>query len=225
MFKSKLRSVVVPQSEHLRLVGQLAFHWGNAQFDAPNIPRLSFVEGVALHDRGYGYLDNLPIGETSDDDWLEVARRGFDMPSGDPFASIITRFHVRRLVASQVTLKRRNLAAEMTAEIDRQMAEAALPEQLFERVDRITDFCDSVSFNFCFERPARGEVLIFPRNDSEEQVPVQYELQGGEICITPWPLSVHELSGYLVGYQSQGYPAHLMPVLLPYHLFGTQSLV
>jgi hypothetical protein len=218
MFKSKVRSVVVPQSEHGRLAGLLAFHWGNAQYDPPAVPQLAFVEGIALHDRGYGFLDNLPIGEAAEEDWLQVVRSGFAMPSSDPVASLVTRFHLRRLVAAQSTPRRRDLAREMAEAIDRQMAESGLDEHLFARIDSITDFCDSISFDFCFERPTRGEVLVYPRNSSPEPVPLQYELRDGEITMAPWPLSVEAFSGYLVGYLAQGYPDLLSPVLLPYRV-------
>jgi hypothetical protein len=216
MFKSRVRPVVVPQSEHSRLAGSLAFYWGNAQFDPPAVPHLVFVEGVALHDRGYGFLDNLPIGEASEEDWLTVVRAGFAMPFSNPVASLITRFHLRRLVAGQSTPRRRDLLRDMEEALARQIAESGLEESLFARIDRITDFCDSVSFAFCFERPSRGEVQVYPRNNSPEQISLQYEVRDGEIRITPWPLSVDALDGYLVGYLLQGYPDRLTPVMLPY---------
>ncbi len=108
----------MPQSEHSRLAGALAFSWGNAQFDTPPFPRLSFVQGIALHDRGYGYLDRLPIGEASEEAWLDVTRRGFDMPSNDPIADVLTRLHLLRLVSSRSTPARSALAQEMKAVIE-----------------------------------------------------------------------------------------------------------
>ena len=218
MFKSRLRPVVVPQSEHSRLAGLLAFYWGNAQFELPPVSLLAFVEGVALHDRGYGFLDNLPIGETPEEDWLQVVRSGFAMPSSGPVASLITRFHLRRLVAGQSTPARRDLADEMTQAIALQLAGAGLDESIFTRIDCITDLCDSISFDFCLERPCRGEVHVYPRNASPLQVAVQYELRDGEITVSPWPFSQDTIRGYLVGYQAQGYPERLTPVVLPYRL-------
>src|SRR5436190_17322232 len=61
MFKSKRRQIVIPQSEHLRLVGSLAMLWGNADFDLPPVEHVSMIAGMALHDRGYGQLDNSAI--------------------------------------------------------------------------------------------------------------------------------------------------------------------
>jgi len=63
MFKSKLRPIVIPQSEHAKLAGTLALLWGNTSFDLPETDWLSFIAGVGLHDRGYGYLDTSAIDE------------------------------------------------------------------------------------------------------------------------------------------------------------------
>jgi len=79
-------------------------------------------------------------------------------------------------------------------------------------------FCDRVSFDFCFKRPARGRVLVYPRNDTEEELSLQYEIHAGEITISPWPLNVEKIGGYLIGYHADGYPNRLEPVLLPYHI-------
>lgn len=218
MFKSRLHPVVVPQSEHSRLAGLLAFHWGNAEFDLPPVPRMAFVEGVALQDRGYGFLDDLPIGETSEEDWLQVVRSGFAMPSSGPVASLITRFHLRRLVAGQSTPARRDLLDEMAQAIELERAGTGLDESIFTRIDCITDLCDSISFDFCLEIPCRGEVQIYPRSASPLQVAVQYELRDGDITLSPWPFSLDAFRGYLVGYQAQGYPERLSPVLLSYQV-------
>lgn len=48
MFKSKRRSIVTPQSEHLKLVGTLALWWGNEDFDLPPIERLSMGIGMGF---------------------------------------------------------------------------------------------------------------------------------------------------------------------------------
>ncbi len=68
MFKSTQRPIVIPQSEHLKLAGALAQLWGNAEFELPPLPQLSVVTGIALHDRAFGYLDDLPVGTEVDDD-------------------------------------------------------------------------------------------------------------------------------------------------------------
>jgi hypothetical protein len=99
MFISKRRPVVTPQSEHLKLVGTLAMVWGNAEFDIPPIERASMIAGMGLHDRGYGYLDNHPIGGMDDSEWFEIARRGFYMECSDMVADTIVKYHIRRLAS------------------------------------------------------------------------------------------------------------------------------
>ena len=89
---------------------------------------------------------------------------------------------------------------------------------VFERIDRITNLCDKIAFDFCFEAPAEGEVHIFPRNDRDDEVAVQYRIEDGSIEVAPWPFEVDGNTGYLVGYQLDGYPAVLEPVTLPYRL-------
>jgi hypothetical protein len=46
--------------------------WGNADFVRPSVPFDSFVMGIGLHDRAYGPLDNLPIGELPEEEWLAL---------------------------------------------------------------------------------------------------------------------------------------------------------
>jgi hypothetical protein len=218
MFKSKIRPIVTPQSEHLKLAGALAHAWGNTDFDLPPFPLLSFVEGVALHDRGYGYLDQRPIGDPDEDKWLKITWKGFNMPASDPVADLITKLHLRRLVRSQDTPRRAAMLREMESLIEAQIAEHGFSAADFERLDRITNLCDSISFIFCFEAPARGQVMVYPRNGSDEQVAVEYELKDGAISVSPWPFGVESLRGYLIAYQEDGYPQRLEPVLMIYSI-------
>jgi len=52
MFKSRKRSITIPQSEHARLSGFIARFWGNEQVDPPPVGKEAFTLGVTLHDRG-----------------------------------------------------------------------------------------------------------------------------------------------------------------------------
>jgi hypothetical protein len=218
MFKSKRRAIVTPQSEHLKLVGTLAMLWGNENFDTPPIERNSMIAGMGLHDRGYGYLDNSPIGGMSDEEWIPIARRGFFMPCSDIVADTIVKYHFRRLAAHDQSPKRKALAAEFSRSIDKQLKQHDLSKTLFDRMDRITDLCDQISFSFCFDVPALGEVSIFSRNHEDSEVQVQYHVEGGMIHVSPWPFSVDSHQGYLVAYYLDGYPERLDPFILPYQL-------
>jgi len=218
MFKSKRRPIITPQSEHLKLVGTLALLWGNADFDFPPIERLSMVAGMGFHDRGYGFLDTSPIGALSDEAWAVIARRGFFAQFSDLTADLITKYHFRRLANDSASDLRKSLSAEFSAEIDRQLALHGFSNELFARLDRITNLCDQLSFNFCFELPASGEVAILPRNDSQTEVPLHYQVEDGVINVKPWPFSVDSYEGYIIGYKPELYPAQLDPVILPFRL-------
>ncbi len=218
MFRSKRRPIVTPQSEHLKLVGTLAMLWGNDQFDHPPIESKSMISGMGLHDRGYGYLDNSPIGGMTVEEWLPIARGGFNMPCSDVVANAIVKYHIRRLASSDPSETRKALTVEFSQAIDSYLDQHNLSKTLFDRMDRITDLLDRLSFEFCFDAPASGSISIFPRNGEETEVNVQYHVEDGEINVTPWPFSVDEHRGYLVAYQMDGYPERLDPVILPYLL-------
>jgi len=218
MFKSKRRPIVTPQSEHLKLVGTLAMLWGNDEFDAPPIERASLIAGIGLHDRGYGYLDNAPIGGMSNSEWFPIAHRTFYMPCSDVVADTIVKYHFRRLASYDPSDERQALAAEFSTAIDAQLKEHNLSKVLFDRIDRITNLCDSLSFSLCFDVPVSGEKTIFPRNGEDREVTIKYHVENGLISADPWPFAVDSYRGYLVAYQSDGYPEALDPVILPFEL-------
>jgi uncharacterized protein DUF3891 len=225
MFKSKQRPIAVPQWEHQKLAGTLALLWGNADFERPPVPFDSFLAGIGLHDRAYGPLDNLPIGELPEDEWLALTRAGFDMAWSDLAADVIAKMHLQRLASYGSAPARQAQAAQMLAEIREQLRRHGLDAAIFERIDRITNLCDRIAFDFCFEAPAQGHVRIFPRNGRGDETAVHYRIAGGSIQVEPWPFGVDGHAGYLVGYQLDGYPAALEPALLPYQLVRGAGLV
>ena len=218
MFKSKQRPIVIPQWEHQKLAGTLALLWGNGEFERPPVPFASFLTGVGLHDRAYGSLDNLPIGEIPEEEWLALTHRGFEMTWADPIADLITKTHLRRLASYGSAPARQAMAAEMTQAIREHSQRHGLDGATFERIDRITNLCDSIGFDFCFEAPAEGKVRIFPRNDRDEEVAVGYRIESGTIQVKPWPFGVDSHVGYLVGYQLEDYPTVLEPVVVSYRI-------
>ena len=218
MFKSKQRPIAISQWEHQKLAGTLALLWGNAEFERPLVPFESFLTGIGLHDRAYGPLDNLPIGEIPEEEWLALTRSGFDMSWTDRIADLITKMHLKRLASYSSAPARQAMTAEMAQAIQAQIQRHGLDAPTFERIDRITNLCDSIAFDFCFESPAEGEVRIFPSNDRDEEIKVSYRVEGGTIRVDPWPFGVDSHGGYLVGYQLEDYPMMLEPVMLPYQL-------
>lgn len=220
MFKSKRRPIIVPQSEHLRLVGTLALLWGNTDFDAPPVDRRSMVMGMGLHDRGYGLVDDCPIGGMTDEEWNPIARGGFYQACSDVVADTIVKYHIRRLAAHDEAPERRAMTEEFGRAIDAQLKENHLSAELFDRMDRITNLCDRISFDFCFDVPAEGDVAVFPRNAGSEETTVRYRVEDGIIHAAPWPFFVSSYQGYVTAYAAEGYPQRLDALILPYRLEG-----
>ena len=218
MFKSKRRPIVIPQSEHLRLVGALAQLWGNEEFDSPPVERASMIAGMGLHDRGYGLLDNSAIGEMKEDEWNRIARRSFSMHNSDIIADTIVKYHIRRLASYSDASARQAMAAEFSQAIDEQLKIHHLSKEIFDRLDRITDLTDRISFDFCFDVPGPGAVSVFSRNNTDTEVSVQYQLGDGLIHVAPWPFSVDHYEGYIFAYSLDGYPERLDPLIMPYRL-------
>ena len=97
--------LLIPQTEHSLFVGQLAAHWGNAQFAAPE-PFESVARAAAYHD--FGYLDwepdvpfdaatgrpyefrKLPPGERR----IEAYRNCIDwLTRIDPYSGLLVSLH------------------------------------------------------------------------------------------------------------------------------------
>lgn len=99
------KSVLVAQTDHSQLVGQMASHWGNSQFDSPR-PYDSVVRGAIYHDyawllyetspridpashQPYGFLQ-LPLGKPQ----LESYQWTLDwMNRIDPYSALLMSRH------------------------------------------------------------------------------------------------------------------------------------
>lgn len=214
MFRSKIRPVIIPQSEHARLSGLLAHLWGNSDIAPPPVDHKSFTMGVTFHDRGYGLLDTMGIGETDEAVWLATQRRGIEMQLHDPVADAVALMHIRRLLNYSDDAGALPIIARAETRIADTIARTSFSREQFEQADTITRTCDMISFKFCFEDPATFEEMVFSH---DEMLPVQIHIQpGGHIQLDPWTLSVPHLHGFIIGYQAAGYPDHLQPVTLDY---------
>lgn len=225
MFQSKTRDIVIPQYEHARLAGLLAAHWGYAEFDRPAIKSDSFVKGVTFHDRGYGTIDNNPIGSGATEQWLAIQRRGIEMRYDDAAADILALMHVRRLLAGEDSPERLALGEEADARIAGRMAETPYTAAQFRWADRLTWFCDMASFDFCFEEPNERRRSVYSRvDDFDSSVEIHLQLQaGGIIRMHPWPLGVDSYAGFITGYEAAGYPEKLEPVLVHFQILPGQG--
>ncbi len=215
MFRSARREIVFPQLEHARLAATIALAWGNEMFAPPPVPRDSFVTGVALHDRGYATFDDDGIGEVPPERWLAIQRESFRPRGEDAVVDLIVAMHIHRLVRWS---RSADAATELAAELPGLREAAGLTADDATALDRLTNVCDRIAFDFCFEEETDGSLEV-PTRPGDEWVDVRYEVDGhGTVTIEPWPLGVAGLPGIVVAYRSRGYPQALDPVIVPYEL-------
>jgi hypothetical protein len=203
----------VSQSEHQRLAGILAYHWGNEEYALPNINREAFLLGVATHDRAFGMLDTLAVGNISELQRVEQVDRWITEPYENPEAELVVLLHVRRLMNSPEL-------HELCEKLDSRIAELVMTHNLnltaYEQADTITDLCDLIAFDFSFEAEISRTHTIY--QDSAINTEITYKLSEGRITIDKWPFNVPKIEGYILGYEQDGYPENLQPVLLNFEL-------
>ena len=228
MFVSTSRQVVYPQSEHARLAGTIAQYWGNEQFSRPDLPFDAFCTGVALHDFGYGLLDNSDILSMGAKERHRTFESLMHMQFANVISEVVAKTHVARLMnMAGVT----DLEAKCRQQLSDLIAGTGISEGIFQQADTITRLCDSVAFDFCFERPATGNLPIFAEQCPLKNVEMCYEIdfKGTEssdgvtstvgcIRLTPWPLSESCIKGYLLAYEQSGYPQELRPHRVEFEL-------
>jgi len=225
MFKSKVRPINIPHYEHSRLAGIFASFWGNQDFERPVIDNIAFVQGVALHDWHYSPIDNLPLGEASEDEWLEVVCKGVEQSYSNPTTDIVAKLHIKRLLSNAQSLEAENLAELIEVRITERLPQTNITREQFEWADKITAFCDFLSFDYCFEEPVQKTRSVYSNINEKKEKPITYWIKpGGEIMVEPWPFNISSLSGMIFGYERSGYPERLQPIVLPYHCLPGTSM-
>ena len=221
MFKSKVRPINITQYEHGRMCGELAARWGNADFDRPEIDFDKVVSAVALHDWHYRLIDDLPITEASDADWLAITRKGVSESFDDPTVDILVKRHLKRLLSFgiHVTDEVPALIQQIDDLIARRLPETGYTLAQFEWADKITRFCDFLVFDFCFEAEQTRQIGVCARiGDPAETVLQTAILPNGRIRVDPWPFDQPSFSGLIIGHEREGYPDVLTPLVIPYSI-------
>src|SRR5262249_52905078 len=163
-----------PQADHARFSAAIALAWGNDRFPRPPLPFDRFVQGVALHDRGYGEHDDDPIFGTERARWLEIQRESFRPRGEDAIVDLVVALHVRGVVGEDP------VGAEMAAQLPTLHAAAGATVEDGRAADAITRLCDAIAFDFALEEPERGTAAG-----------ITYAVDGlGGITLDPWPLAV-----------------------------------
>jgi hypothetical protein len=219
MLLSKSRPIVFTQVEHARLAGTLAFLWGNRQFALPPVGYESFVAGVTFHDRGYGQLDSTPIPEANEDSWLQHQIIGASKSNQDVTCDLIVKFHILRLLGTNKSGAREKARIELESKIAHILDAHELERDVFEFIDRITAFCDSLAFDFCFEREKSNTLELLDKpGGSLVQVTYTVHSPTGSIQISPWPLKISSYQGFIIAHRAEGYPENIQPLIVAFNL-------
>jgi hypothetical protein len=203
VFASRRRPICFPQAEHARFAGALALAWT----ERPSLPFEAFVRGVADHDRGYGERDTDSIGGVmGSEHWVGIQRRGFAPRGEDAVVDLVVALHVRRLLSSQEDDHERAAYAEVDHLIPSLLEDADVSPEDAEAADAITNVCDVISFEFCFEEACRRDVRGYT-----------IALDGhGAVEVDPWPFELPRLLGLVTAFAADGYPDRPVPVVVPY---------
>jgi hypothetical protein len=197
-FHSRRRLIVFPQAEHARFAAVFALAWA----EPPPLPLASFVRGVADHDRGYGEHDDYDIDTVDDSAWIEIQRRGFAPRGEDAVVDLVAALHVRRLLSGNDPVA----TAEADEVITSLLPRAGVSREQADAADAVTNVCDVISFQFCFEAPSDREVRGYR---------VLTDGEGG-VGVEPWPFRLSELVGVVTAFERDGYPELLVPVVVPF---------
>jgi len=217
MFISKTRPIVVPQLEHQRLAGILAYHWGNATFRLPDVDREAFLLGIATHDHVFCALDTLAIGDISQEQRSEQVNQWIASSYENKEAELVVFLHVRRLMQE---LQIPSLYERLNDRVQDLITTHSLNLVAYEQADTITDLCDLIAFDFSFEADISRTRTVY--QDSSSNAEITYKLSKGKIILDKWPFNVPKIEGYILGYEQNGYPENLQPVLLNYELAGSK---
>jgi hypothetical protein len=211
MFRSNRRPVIFPQAEHARLAAAIAAAWGNPPFERPNMNYESFIRGVALHDRGYGELDDDSLGEVAAARWVDIQRLGFAPRGDDPTVDLVVALHVHRLVSQSRHPVEPAVVLEMEAALPRLRDAAGVAEADARAANAITFLCDRISFAVCFESRSEWVQPVIPRAGSEP-IKMSFTFDGaGRATLSPWPLVVAPFSAVIAAYRADTYPRVLEP--------------
>jgi len=218
MFISKTRAIAVPQSEHQRLAGILAYHWGNEDYCLPDINRESFLLGVATHDRAFGVLDTMALGNISEQQRVEQVDEWISAPYENPEAELVVLLHVCRLMD---TPERQGLHQKLDARIQELVTAHELNLTAYEEADTITDLCDLIAFDFSFEAEISRTHVVYQNQTASTEI--TYHLAKRKVILDKWPFNVPKIEGYILGYEQDGYPEKLKPIQLNFEILNSKT--
>ena len=186
--------LVIGQTDHSRLVGQLAAHWGNAEFETPR-PYESVVRAATFHDFGWLRYETSPLIHPDSGEpyqFLDVPMTTTQLASYqwsldwmadiDPYAGLIVSMHRTGLWKSRYNLMKhpagynlRTLSPEVERLIAKNEAWQAEERARHDEAEvwvnyRLMQVWDLLGLYFCCHSPSEDYV---------EPVPASYRDVGG----------------------------------------------
>lgn len=218
--------ILINQTDHAKLSGIFAAHWGNADFARPT-PWDSVVRGVAFHDCGWLTYESSPICDPAtkappnfqqvplDATQLRAFQNGLDWIWGvDPYAGLLVSRHRTGLwqkrygaIVSPASGSARVLSDEVHAFIQRNEAKqealtATLDRSEVEINYQLLQVMDLLSLYLCTSEPKVEQIGLAPtRYDGASGAGAMLTLtpaSATRIVIDPWPLDVPELEASFV---------------------------
>ena len=178
--------VVIGQTDHSRFVGQLAAHWGNARFAAPE-PYESVVRAASFHDFGWLRYETSPLMDSASGEpypFLKVPltatqlasyQWGLDwMADIDPYAGLIVSMHCTGLwkgrygtIAHPQGYNLKVLDPAIQAFVDRnegwqERQRASLDDKALRTNYRLMQVWDLLGLYFCCQDPYDDHVDPVP---------------------------------------------------------------
>lgn len=215
-------NLVVTQSEHSRLSGEIALLFG--RFFDLDVRQLAGA--IAIHDWphfGGSQADVIEIGKKTDDQQRELVERLAGTLPVDGFTELVMRMHWERLSEeADVELP----SAVNHSRIESLKTELAVDSPSANRLDRWTDVCDALAFYLSRGTDSAGKDVL-PDLAGERSWSFHWSVASDRLSIHqvrvgPANAVVHrdeamdvqpfddDLS--LLMYQSDGYPQKLSPV-------------
>ena len=207
--------LLIGQTDHSRLVGQLAAHWGNDRF-APPRPYDSVTRAAAFHDYGWLRYETSPIindaGETPEFRQLPGNVNQLDayqwcidwMTSIDPYAGLIVSLHrtglwrARYDTISHPGMSIRKLAADTEQFIEKNETRQRQEEKAFDPVELRTNYhllqvWDLLGLYFCCQDPYDDYIEPVPlAYDGKKENTVRLSMQAlgpRKVAFEPFPFN------------------------------------
>jgi hypothetical protein len=211
-------TIVAGQTDHSRLVGQLAAHWGNADFDTPK-PYESVVRAATFHDYGWLRYETSPLidpasGEPYPFLKLPLAATQMNayqwsldwMADIDPYAGLIVNMHRTGLwkvryetIKHPIAYNLNTVPPEIAAFIKKNEAWQNEAKATFDRDElwtnyRLMQIWDLLGLYFCCQDPYEDYIEPVPvrygaGNDAGTKITLR-PLGNGRVAFDPYPFDV-----------------------------------